>query len=265
MHSMECNDPQRINSKTYTLPQIKLVLITLLLLFFALFVVWRQRRRAVAITCMAVFWVIGAGWISTPLLALAQRGFDVASSAQTAHFGPRTTFIILGGGTEYEQKRLVPKYDSFPKITVTADLYHECKRAGDVCRVIVSGGNPQHHEQAEADNYLPYLLARDVKASDLVSENTSLNTYENARNVAFLLRPQHDETLILITTAYQMPRALLSFHAFGLDPQPFVSSVKYPRAPTLIPRGRGYLDAETALHELVGIARFYVWRFLHLY
>jgi uncharacterized SAM-binding protein YcdF (DUF218 family) len=266
MHSMECNDPQRINSKTYTLPQIKLVLITLLLLFFALFVVWRQRRRAVAITCMAVFWVIGAGWISTPLLALAQRGFEVTPSAQTVHFGARTTFILLGGGTEHDpQKRLIPKYDSVPKFAATADLYHACQRAGDVCRVIVSGGNPQHHEQAEADNYLPYLLARDVKSSDLVSENTSLNTYENARNVASLLGPQHDETLILVTTAYQMPRALLCFHAFGLDPQPFVSSVKYPRAPTLIPRGRGYIDAETALHELVGIARFYVWRFLHLY
>jgi uncharacterized SAM-binding protein YcdF (DUF218 family) len=263
---MECNDPQRINSKTYTLPQIKLVLITLLLLFFALFVVWRQRRRAVAITCLAVFWVIGAGWISTPLLALAQRGFEVTPSAQTVHFGTRTTFILLGGGTEYDpQKRLIPKHDSFPKIVVTADLYHECQRAGDVCRVIVSGGNPQHHEQAEADNYLPYLLARGVNPSDLVSENTSLDTYANARNVALLLDPQHDETLILVTAAYHMNRALLAFHAFGLYPQPFVSSVQYPRAPTLIPRGRGYIDAETALHELVGVARFYVWRFLHLY
>ena len=262
---MECNDRQRINSKTYTLPQIKLVLITLLLLFFALFVVWRQRRRAVAITCMAVFWVIGAGWISTPLLALAQRGFEVASSAQTAHFGPRTTFILLGGGTEHDpQKRLIPKYDSVPKFAATADLYHACQRAGDVCRVIVSGGNPQHHEQAEADNYAPFLLARGVSAADLVLENESRNTYQNARNVAGIVQPARDETLVLITSAYHMRRSLLAFNAFGLDTQAFTSNVRQPEA-EFFPRPCGFIDAETALHELVGVAQFRAYRSLGLY
>jgi uncharacterized SAM-binding protein YcdF (DUF218 family) len=256
---------KRIISKTYTLPQTKLVLITLLLLFFALFAVWRPRRRAVATVCIVLFWALGAGWLSAPLLHLAQRGFEEKSTPQDVHFASRTTFVLLGGGTRYDDdKRLVPKRDAFVRIVVTAELYRECGRAGGACRVIVSGGNPQHHEQAEADNYAPFLLARGVGATDLVRENESLDTYQNARNVASIVQPERDETLVLITSAYHMHRALLAFNAFGLDAQAFVSNVRQPKA-TFFPRSRGFIDAETALHELVGVARFYVYRSLRLY
>ena len=256
---------KRIISKTYTLPQTKLVLITLLLLFFALFAVWRQRRRAVATVCIVLFWALGAGWLSAPLLHLAQRGFEEKSTPQDVHFASRTTFVLLGGGTRYDDdKRLVPKRDAFVRIVVTAELYRECRRAGGACRVIVSGGNPQHHEQAEADNYAPFLLARGVSATDLVRENESLDTYQNARNVASIVQPERDETLVVITSAYHMQRALLAFNAFGLDAQAFISNVRQPTA-TFFPRSRGFIDAETALHELVGLARFYVYRSLRLY
>ncbi|KFE58131.1 hypothetical protein IV01_00010, partial [Pseudomonas syringae] len=43
--------------------------------------------------------------------------------------------------------------------------------SGASCRVIVSGGNPQRHETSEADNYLPYLLQRQVPRADIVLEN----------------------------------------------------------------------------------------------
>lgn len=256
---------KRIISKTYTLPQTKLVLITLLLLFFALFAVWRQRRRAVALVCAVLFWALGASWLAAPLLHLAQRGFEEKSRPRDVHFASRTTFILLGGGTRYDDdKRLVPKRDAFTRIVVTAELYRECRRAGGACRVIVSGGNPQHHEQAEADNYAPFLLARGVSASDLVLENESLNTYQNARNVASIVQPERDETLVLITSAYHMQRSLLAFSAFGLDTQAFTSNVRQSEA-TFFPRRRGFIDTETALHELVGVARFRVYRRLGLY
>jgi uncharacterized SAM-binding protein YcdF (DUF218 family) len=180
-------------------------------------------------------------------------------------FASRTTFVLLGGGTRYDRnKHLVPKRDAFKRIVATADLYRECRLAGGSCRVIVSGGNPQHHEQAEADNYAPFLLARGVSAVDLVRENESLNTYQNARNVANLMRPERDEALVLITSAYHMHRSLLAFNAFSLDAQPFVTNVRQPQ-PTFFPRPDGFIDAETALHELVGVARFYAYRRLRLY
>ncbi|SAL28345.1 hypothetical protein AWB64_02381 [Caballeronia sordidicola] len=256
---------KRIISETYTLPQTKLVLITLLLLFFALFAVWRQRRRAVVALCALLFWALGAGWLATPLWHFAQNGFEKPSALSDMRFASRTIFVLLGGGTRHDDdNRLIPRRDAFTRVVATADLYRECRRAGGACRVIVSGGNPQHHEQAEADNYAPFLLARGVSATDLLRENESLNTYENARNVARLLGPERDETFVLVTSAYHMRRSLAAFSAFGINAQPFVSNVRHPRV-SFFPRPRGFVDAETALHELIGLARFYVYRFLRLY
>ncbi|CDY76780.1 Probable lipoprotein transmembrane [Caballeronia glathei] len=233
-----------------------------MLLFFALFALWRRKRGVIAIVCVLLFWALGAGWLSAPLLALAQRGFERTIQPE---FAARTTIILMGGGTTRDANaRIVPKRDSVVRIQAAAELYRECRRTGAACRVIVSGGDPQHHGQAEADNYAPYLLARGVAATDLTLEDRSLNTYQNARNVAGILRLEHDETLIVVTSAYHMRRSVLAFEAFGFEPQPFVSNVRQVRT-TFFPRIDGFVAAETAAHELVGVLRFYVFRLLRLY
>jgi uncharacterized SAM-binding protein YcdF (DUF218 family) len=253
---------QRIISKTYTLPQTKLILKLLLLLFVALLAIWRGRRLAVLIVGFVFFWALTAGWFSAPLLYLAQRGYE--QPVEPA-FGPRTTLVLLGGGTEFNaSRRLVPKGDSPLAIDATATLYHECQRAGDVCHVIVSGGNPQRHPMSEADNYAPYLLAQGVDASDLTLENQSLDTYQNARNVAKILKPEPKSSVVVITPSYHMRRSMLAFEAFNLDPQPYSSNTRQPHA-RLYPHFEGFIDANTALHELIGTVRFYVYRFLGLY
>ncbi|SAL20471.1 hypothetical protein AWB65_01022 [Caballeronia humi] len=250
-----------LSRKLYVTP-IKLVLFTLLLLFFALFVVWRRKRRVIAIVCFLLFWSLGAGWTSSPILDYVQYGFD---RSMQPDFAPRTIIVLLGGGTDRDREsRLVPKRDSIQRIDAAAELYRECRRTGAACRVIVSGGDPQHHGEAEADNYAPYLLARGVGAADLALENRSLDTYQNARNVAALVRPERDETVIVVTSSYHMARVMLAFEAFGFAPQAFVSNV-WTAKRTLFPSIDGFKTAEIAVHEAVGIMRFHVYRWLHLY
>jgi uncharacterized SAM-binding protein YcdF (DUF218 family) len=239
-----------------------LVLFTLLLLFFALFALWRRRRAQIAILIVMLAWAFGAGWITHPLLDYAQRGF-----VQTKHpnFAPNTTIILMGGGTDRTETGLVPKKDSMARIAATATVYKECRAAGKAtCRVIISGGDPQHHGQAEADNYAPYVIAQGVDPADLIRENKSLNTYQNAQNVAAILQHPDDKGLIVVTSAYHMRRSLCAFEAFGMMAQPYVSDVRHNSA-TVFPRFRSYENAELAAHELVGLARFHVWRWLHLY
>jgi uncharacterized SAM-binding protein YcdF (DUF218 family) len=107
--------------------------------------------------------------------------------------------------------------------------------------------------------YLPYLLQKQVPRADVVVEDRSLTTYENARNVAALLRDKPYDTLILITSAYHMPRALLDFQRFGMTPEPVISSTRHVRLGVL-PRYDNLVDANIALHELIGLAQFYVYR-----
>ncbi|HEY2021297.1 YdcF family protein [Paraburkholderia sp.] len=234
-----------------------MILFTLLALFFAAIVLWKGARRPLIGCTIALFWLFAAGWLTAPLLDLAQPR---RQSAAPPKFGPRTAIILLGGGTVYDgDHMLVPPRDALSRIDVSARNYAACKRTEATCQVIVSGGNPQRHPATEADTYLPYLLRHRVPRSDIVLENRSRTTYENARNVAAIVGESHYDALILVTSAYQMPRALLDFRCFGIAPQPQISSARRARLGVL-PRFDNLVAAEIALHELGGLAQFHLYR-----
>ncbi|MDR5757391.1 YdcF family protein [Caballeronia sp. LZ035] len=210
---------------------------------------------------MTLAWGVGTGWFAAPLLDVAQRGYDRTVAPR---LGPDTIIVLMGGGTRRSDTGLVPKPDSMQRIAATAALYRACREMARSCKVMVSGGDPEHHGQAEADNYAPYVLAQGVRPDDLVRENRSLNTYQNARNVAAIVGRAHDNRLIIVTSAYHMRRSLRAFQAFGFDPQPYVSNARRGQV-TLLPRLGSVETTEIALHELVGLAQFRVYRWLHLY
>jgi uncharacterized SAM-binding protein YcdF (DUF218 family) len=248
--------PEDLSRKTYVTP-FKLILFTLLALFFAAIVLWKRARKPLALVMLALCWLLATGWLTAPLLALAQphRQTDTPAS-----FAPRTAIILLGGGTAYDENDvLVPPPDVIARIAVSAENYAACKRTAATCQVIVSGGNPQRRAASEADTYLPYLLRKQVPRTDIVLENRSRTTYENARNVSAILERSRYDALILVTSAYQMPRALLDFHRFGFTPQPLISSARHARL-GVMPHYDNLVNAELALHELLGIAQFHVYR-----
>jgi uncharacterized SAM-binding protein YcdF (DUF218 family) len=246
-----------LSRKSYVTP-FKLILFALLTLFFAVILIWKRARIGLALSTLALFWLLSAGWLSAPLLALAQPR---TQTLEPALFGARNAIVLLGGGTEYDgQHVLVPPRDVMARIAVSARRYTECaRREAAACVVIVSGGNPQRHPVAEADTYLPYLLREGVPRAAIVIENRSRTTYENARYVADIVRRADYDSLTLVTSAYQMPRALLDFERFGMRPQPLIANARHAQL-GIAPRYDNLVNAETALHELIGIAQFHVYR-----
>jgi uncharacterized SAM-binding protein YcdF (DUF218 family) len=241
-----------------------LILIVFFAAILALFALWRRARRAIAALACVLFWLLASGWLTGILLDLAQppmyrTPYDPSKPLPVA-FGPRTAIVVLGGGTHLNDDGvLVPRRDVYARLATATSLYGRCRQAGGVCRVIVSGGNPEHHAATEANTYGPYLLRGGVAPGDLTLENASLTTWQNARNVTELLRAQPADTLLLVTSAYHMPRAMLDFRRFGAQPVPVVSGVR--RAQTgWLPRLVNLESAQTALHELIGIAQFHVYR-----
>jgi uncharacterized SAM-binding protein YcdF (DUF218 family) len=240
---------------------IELVLFLVLFIFIAVFLTCNRCRHGAVLIGVILFWLLGS-WLSGPLMRIAQSGYDPQTEP---HFGPYTVIIVLGGGTEYDgDGRLVPEGDAMARIGAAANLYRGCKRTEVVCRVIVSGGNPQHHERAEADVYAPYLLAAGIRPSDLILDDTSRNTYENARNVGALLGPKHYDGLFLVTSALHMRRALVAFEGFHLHPQPVVASAKNAYS-WMIPHPEGWIASNSALREMSGVMLYYVSRWLGLY
>ncbi|QTD88115.1 YdcF family protein [Burkholderia anthina] len=237
---------------------IKLILFDSFVLLFICFMLCRKRRRLIAIVAAALFWLLATGWLAAPLIAWSEAG---VTPVEHPDMRGNTTLILIGAGTRRADSGLQPPPDGDARIRKTAALYRTCRQHATRCTVVMSGGDPQHHGDTEAAVYGRQLIAQGVDSHDLVLEPKSRTTYENAKFTASILRSQHDDSLILVTSSYQMRRALLDFRRFGLDPQPVYSNRR--RAQTgWLPRRHNLVDAEQALHELVGIAQFHVYRML---
>ena len=237
---------------------IKLILFDSFVLLFICFMLCRKRRRQIAIAGAAVFWLLATGWLAAPLIAWTEAG---VTPVEHPDMHGRTTLITLGIGTRRGETGLRAPPDGEARIRKTAALYRTCLQQATRCTVVMSGGDPQHHGETEAAVYGRRLVAEGVAPGDLVLEPNSRTTYENAKFTASILRSQHDDTRILVASSYQMRRALLDFRHFGIDPQPVYSNRRRAQLGWL-PRRDNLENANRALHELVGIAQFHVYRWL---
>jgi uncharacterized SAM-binding protein YcdF (DUF218 family) len=239
----------------------------------------RRLLTGSALYAVLFFWLNGCG-VLPPLydaLLHAQRWPHTWPVAPAPGAESSTaTIVLLGGGTEYtasgvpadasdapEAPQLRPKSDAIEKVALVAQLYHTAVASGaNAPLVIISGGNPQHHAMAEADNYAPELAKLGVPETRIIRENRSLNTYQNAKYVAPLLVAAGGRRVTLVTTALHMRRARQDFALFGIDTIPIAAPLVRARL-TILPDWRNMLHADAALHELVGIAQLQVYHLLH--
>ena len=102
---------------------------------------------------------------------------------------------------------------SVERLTEFAALARRYPRA----KLIFSGGSGSLFDQKikEADVLATFLDVLGLDAGRVMLENKSRNTYESALYAHALANPQPDETWILVTTAWHMPRAFGCFRKVG--------------------------------------------------
>jgi uncharacterized SAM-binding protein YcdF (DUF218 family) len=96
-----------------------------------------------------------------------------------------------------------------------------------------------------------------VDPKNLILEDRSLNTWQNAQFTAALLPLQTTRT-VLVTSGLHVLRSRLYFARFGIHAIPVRADFERARlAP--IPLGANFMLADAAIHEYSGIALYYVY------
>lgn len=126
--------------------------------------------------------------------------------------------VVLGGGlhedaSEYGNSPTV-HHRTLGRVRYAARL---ARQAG--LPVLTSGGRGSRagaEEPAEAD-LMKAILEQEFGLSAVSAETMSRNTWENAVNSAALLRERHIQTVLLVSNAVHLPRAVAAFQAQGLN------------------------------------------------
>lgn len=95
-------------------------------------------------------------------------------------------------------------------------------RKGYIRKILISGGNRDPNVRPEALQLKSILLLAGVPEADILCEERSINTYENAQFAAEILRKKFaGQRYLLITSAFHMRRAVACFAKAGVDVSPF--------------------------------------------
>ncbi len=129
-------------------------------------------------------------------------------------------------------------------------------RQGKARYAILSGGPvSETRKLVEARALADQLVAWGIDPERLVLEEHSRNTYENAVDSTAIVRARQWKSVLLVTSAFHMPRAYGCFREVGLDvdtlPVDF-RSYKSPFSGELIPRPEHLAHSAAALREWFG-------------
>ena len=124
--------------------------------------------------------------------------------------------------------------------------------------VILSGGQVFSYSATEADIEHRLLKASGVEEKFLIREDRSRNTAENAKFTREICEQHRFDKVILVTSAYHMPRAVAFFKREGVDVIPYPTDYKTSKQPVLdaysfTPSADSLYNTAIALKEYIGL------------
>lgn len=209
----------------------------------------------VGMITLVSFITIGNGLIPTYLLYLLQT----YTRPDTLAWEKYNTIVVLGAGTSKTPgtHEAMPSLLSYSRISMAVELYRDCKTKPRYCHIVISGGDPLHHGKTEAAVYQDVFLKLGVQSTDIQLEPHSKNTFQNAEFTSALLMQHPKQKILLISSNLALKRALIYFAYFNVHPLPIPSDfITVPFSK--FPLGYNLAISDIAMHEIVGIIRFYV-------
>ena len=161
--------------------------------------------------------------------------------------------VLLGGATrgDTHMGTLADLNRHADRLVHTVALF----KAGKAPVVLVTGGSPAGG-RPEAKQIKDLLVVMGVPERRILLENVSRNTSENASFSAQILQSRDMRQILLVTSAYHMPRAKGLFDAQGLTVIPAPTDYQQVVSDRMVFRWLPSVDAlhqtTDALHEMVG-------------
>lgn len=217
---------------------------------------WRWLAGGLVALAALLFVLIGCGPLPRWMMNDLQAPYAVRPALQWA---PSNAIVLLtGDSVNVPHAGVEPSPGVYARIAEAAVLYHDCRLAGVVCRLLVSGGDPSRLGTTLAASYAVVLRGLGVANDDLILESRSNTTWQNAKFCRPLLAALGAPRVWLVSSGFHLRRSVLYFAHFGIATTPVRAD--YWRANISgWPSALNFVLTDIAVHEYLGIARYYVY------
>jgi uncharacterized SAM-binding protein YcdF (DUF218 family) len=201
-----------------------------------------------------VLWILSSFPVSQWLVRSLEKDYNPVPLEKVIS---SDIIVVLGGAINILgiHRDRVELGSSAERMTDTILLYRQKKAP----KILFTGGSGILFQQDYTEAFFANKFFRDfeIPKEDLILENKSKNTYENALFTKELLNVFGKNRIILVTSAFHMKRSIGVFTKMGFDVQPFPTDYKSMlddvNWDTIIPSTMA-LDASTiAIKEWIGI------------
>ncbi len=227
---------------------------SIIVALFALAVYLYRRRLGAAKVVVGVtlfFYLFTISFVSDRLIGSLEGEYQPPQQVSG------DVIVMLGGGATLDTPNVhgLGHLSGFAanRLLTSAQLYHILH-----VPILISGGKVLDTTGSEADIAKVILMGLGVPEDQIIPENKSLNTTENAKFTKLLLQQHGFTQPILVTSAFHMKRSVMQFHKVDLTVTPYPTDYQtnvdirfqphqfWPSAVALV-------DASLALKEYLGI------------
>lgn len=218
----------------------------------------RKTAMLLILICLLALWTAGSRPVADRLISALEDGYV---SREAATYPESVAIIVLGGGVTAQRtggRNILPGR-SFDRLYLGCRLFQDKKAPV----VVLSGGGISWRQAPGSllESQQMFLLARELGIPEkaLIRESHSRNTRENAWFTREILRGNGwSGPVLLVTSAFHMPRARACFEKLGLTVVPCPADFRsdpYKRKAALdfLPDAGALDDTTIALKEYTGM------------
>ena len=242
--------------KVLLLPPMPWLLLLLLVLIF-----WQRRwaRTLLAFTFLLIL-ALHSGPVNYALrYPLESRYPPLVDPAKAGNYD---AIVVLTGGS-------VPATGLIPFPSVNEHMFRRLDEAWRLYRIrpkpiIISGGHVNPFTPALDENKIArdFLIRWGVPKKDIIGEENSRDTFENALATQTVLKKHGWKRYLLVTSAMHMPRSMMVFAELVPEPIPApgdFSVEKFELTPfDFFPNEEVAAKMFATIHEYLGMANYYL-------
>lgn len=228
-------------------------LFILVLLLSGVFLIFRHHRK-IGIFNFVVglfFWILCSAPFSNFLMEGLESEFQIPNNVKG------DVIVLLGGGN-------IDKVPDFSGYGIPTDrMIGRIVTAVRLQKylsipIIVSSGKVHKNSSAGALIAKRFLIDLGVEEGQIIIEDKSRDTYENAKYTREICLRNGYKNPILVTSASHLKRSLLSFKKIGMDIVPYPANFRSKRTKnyqlySYLPHSSSLVTTSIALHEYLGI------------